>query len=198
MKQPVISFDTLNKIVQGDQDSFRILFDTYQDNIYTTALFLTGDEWLAQEIVQETFIKIWLQRSQILKIENLETWIYVIAKNCALNLIKSNRNKELLLTKFQQEIRISYPHIETEILEKELQNILTKAIDRLPPKQRQTYQLIKEEDLKRDEVAKIMNISPETVKSNLKKATESIRIYCEKELKDLPFVIALFIFTKYL
>lgn len=198
MKQPVISFDTLNKIVQGDQDSFRILFDTYQDNIYTTALFLTGDEWLAQEIVQETFIKIWLQRSQILKIENLETWIYVIAKNCALNLIKSNRNKELLLTKFQQEIRISYPHIETEILVKELQNILTKAIDRLPPKQRQTYQLIKEEDLKRDEVAKIMNISPETVKSNLKKATESIRIYCEKELKDLPFVIALFIFTKYL
>lgn len=89
-----------------------------------------------------------------------------------------------------------FPEAEYHTHEKEFQQILNDAINRLSEKQRQAFILSKQQFLKREEVAKVLNVSPETVKSNLERAMKSVRTYCQQQLKDLPFVLLLFFFSK--
>lgn len=102
----------------------------------------------------------------------------------------------LCLGRGQDSIDEFFPEAEYHTHEKEFQQILNDAINRLPEKQRQAFILSKQQFLKREEVAKVLNFSPETVKSNLERAMKSVRTYCQQQLKDLPFVLLLFFFSK--
>jgi RNA polymerase sigma-70 factor (ECF subfamily) len=64
------------------------------------------------------------------------------------------------------------------LMDKDYERILNEAVDRLPPQQKQVYILSKQEDLKRDDVAVRMNLSPDTVKAHLAQAMRTVRAYC--------------------
>jgi RNA polymerase sigma-70 factor (ECF subfamily) len=68
-------------------------------------------------------------------------------------------------------------------MDKEYRSLLKKAIDRLPDQQKQVYHLIKERDMKREAVADILQIQPETVKFHLAQAMKNIRGFCMVHLK---------------
>ncbi len=74
---------------------------------------------------------------------------------------------------------------EDYLVDKEFTSLLQKAIDRLPHQQKQVYKLMKEEDLKRGEVAKLLHVQPETVKFHLAQAMKNIRAYCMLHLNTL-------------
>lgn len=97
----------------------------------------------------------------------------------------------------QNSITLFYPEADYHMQEKEFKNILDQAIVRLPEKQQATYRLIKEQNLKRDQAAAELNVSPETVKWNLDQAMRSIRAYCLAHLKDLPLILLLHFCSKY-
>jgi RNA polymerase sigma-70 factor (ECF subfamily) len=71
---------------------------------------------------------------------------------------------------------------EEYLIGREFTSLLQKAIDRLPHQQKQVYQLMKEGDLKRGEVAELLQIKPETVKFHLAQAMKNIRAYCMMHL----------------
>jgi RNA polymerase sigma factor (sigma-70 family) len=78
------------------------------------------------------------------------------------------------------------------LINKEMISLLQKAIDRLPHQQKQVYQLIKEGDLKRGEVAELLQIKPETVKFHLAQAMKNIRTYCMLHLNSsIGFLLVL-------
>lgn len=188
----------LAKVTEGDEEAFRLLFDTYRPNIYTTALRITSDEWIAEDIVQDTFIKVWIKRTELLSIANFEGWLYTVARNVTLNLLKKDEHYKAYSQEEAKDALLRfYPEADYDLQDKEFKAVLKKAIDRLPPKQQLTYKLIKEEFLKRDQVALELNVSPETVKWNLEQAMKSIRAYCSNQLKDLPMVVVLYLFSKY-
>ncbi|WP_316748103.1 RNA polymerase sigma factor [Pedobacter gandavensis] len=187
----------LTSVARGDEQSFRLLFDKHRPNIYTTAWRITGDEWTAEEILQDTFLKVWINREILPELENFAGWLYTIARNLTYNSIKQRQNekKKLLLAAKES---IEYRHTDYLTQDKEFAYILKQAIERLPPKQKLTYQLIKEQEMKREEAARTLNVSPETVKWNLDQAMRSIRAFCMTQLKDAPLIIALYFFSKYL
>jgi RNA polymerase sigma-70 factor (ECF subfamily) len=86
-----------------------------------------------------------------------------------------------------------YHDTEDRVLNNEYTRILQAAIDRLPEQQRQVYNLIKKEGLKREEAAAALQLSPETVKSHLAQAMRSVRVYC---LSHLEISIALIILVR--
>lgn len=188
----------LIKVAEGDQEAFKTLFNTYRSNIYTTALRITNNEWMAEDIVQDTFVKVWIKRHEILQISNFTTWLYVLSKNISLDIIKK---KEKYKAYSEEEARDAlmriYPQTDYLIQEKDFKNLLEEAIERLPQKQKETYRLIREEYMKRDEAAKALQVSPETVKSNLDQAMKSIRAYCTANMKDIPFVLLLHFLLKH-
>lgn len=188
----------LEKIQNRDESAFTQLFDLYRSKIYTTALRITKDEWVAEEILQDTFLKIWIAREQLKDIDNFEGWLYTVARNITYNVLKRTaREKGNFDRLVQDSITLFYPEADYHIQAKEFQKILDQAISRLPAKQKATYQLIKEQYLKREEAAAKLNVSPETVKWNLDQAMRSIRAYCMIRLKGLPLVFILHFFSKY-
>ena len=170
----------------------------YRPNIYTTALRVTNNEWMAEDIVQDTFVKVWLKRHLLTTIDNFEAWLYILARNITLNIIKKQENYKAYA---QEEAKAAlirvYPEADYLVQDKEFQHMLQEAIKRLPPKQQETYRLIREQYLKRDEAASLLQVSPETVKWNLDQAMKSIRAYCLANMKDIPLVLLLHFLLKY-
>lgn len=188
----------LVEVASNNSTAFTQLFETYSANIYTTALRVTNNEWMAEDIVQDTFVKVWINRNLLTTIDNFEAWLYILAKNITLNIIKKQDNYKAYA---QEEARAAlirvYPEADYLVQDKEFQRILQAAIERLPPKQQQTYRLIKEQYLKREAAAAILNVSPETIKWNLDQAMKSIRAYCLANMKDIPLVLALHYLLKH-
>ncbi|MEI2274360.1 sigma-70 family RNA polymerase sigma factor [Sphingobacterium sp. ML3W] len=193
-----IDTSILMRVAEGDEVAFKVLFDTYRPNIYTTALRVTNNEWMAEDIVQDTFVKVWIHRQQIPAIANFETWLYVLSKNIALDIIKKKAHYK---TYSQEEAKNAllrvYPEADYLTQDKDFKRLLDEAIERLPAKQKETYRLIREQYLKREEAAEILQVSPETVKSNLDQAMKSIRAYCTAHMNDIPLVLLLHFFLKH-
>lgn len=190
--------ELLHEVSAGDEQAFKSLFDRYRPNIYTTALRFTNNEWMAEDIVQDTFVKVWLHKQLLPTLENFEGWLYTLAKNITLNVLKKKESYKAYYQEQTKDALLRYfPEADYLVQDKEFQAMLQQAIDRLPPKQQQTYRLIKEEYRKRDEVASLLQVSPETVKWNLEQAMKSIRAYCLANMKDIPFVLLLHFWTKY-
>jgi RNA polymerase sigma-70 factor (ECF subfamily) len=188
----------LQKVAVGDEPSFSLLFNKYRANIYTTALRITADEWMAEEILQDTFLKVWLNREMLPDLENFGGWLHTIARNLTYNSIKQVQNeKKKLLNAAKESISVYYRQTDYLAEDKEFAHILRLAIEQLPPKQKLTYQLIKEQEMKRDEAAQVLNVSSETVKWNLDQAMRSIRAFCMVYLKDAPLIVGLYISAKY-
>ena len=136
----------LIKVANGDEQAFKRLFDLYRPNIYTTALRITGDEWIAEEILQDTFLKVWVNREKISDIGNFGGWIYTIAKNVTYNAIKRSQSEKRNFLQFIREPKnTSCQDTDHLTQENEYQNILNLAINRLPPRQLLTYKLIKQQ-----------------------------------------------------
>lgn len=187
----------LFQIRDGDETAFSALFDLYRPRIYTTALRITKNEWAAEEILQDTFVKIWKNRAMLDQIENFEGWLYTVARNITFNELKRMEREKLNYNRLLQDtVSVTYPGADAEIHIREFQQLLQQAVARLPEKQKITYQLIKEQQLKRDEVAAQLHVSPETVKWNLDQAMRSIRAYCTMHMKGLPVAFILH-FLKY-
>jgi RNA polymerase sigma-70 factor (family 1) len=188
----------LHQVASGDEMAFRQLFEAYHPNIYTTALRITNDENIAQDVVQDTFLKVWINRNQLTTVDNFEGWLYTIARNITFNILKKGQHyKQYLNEEGQSALLRIYPSVDYTLQDKDFQSLLERAIKRLPPKQQETYRLLKEQYLKRNEAAQILNVSPETVKYNIDQAMKSIRAYCLAHMKDMPLVLLLHFYSKY-
>jgi RNA polymerase sigma-70 factor (ECF subfamily) len=185
----------------GSEQAFEKIVDHYRAFIFSFALRVIGDEFTAAEIVQDTFLKVWLKKEELPGIHNFPGWVYTIAERFSYTaLTKSSRERSyfdqwLAEAAYREHDEDGNAYQE----ERNYEAILNKAVDRLPPKQKETYRLIKEQGLARNEAAQLLQVSPETVKWNLEKAMTSIRTYCLSHLKDPGAqAIILLLLQKYL
>jgi RNA polymerase sigma factor (sigma-70 family) len=160
--------------------------------IYTNSLRLTGSADTAEEIVQDCFLKVWLKRETLPEIQNFGGWLYTVAQNLTLDAIrKSKRNLKRVVDLDHAGHKQIESRAQRILEEKEYAQVLHQAIERLPAKQQQTYKLIREQGLKRNEVAALLNVSPETVKCNLDLAVRSVRAFCRTHLDLIGALIIL-------
>jgi len=160
--------------------------------VYGVALKITHSTQLSEEIVQEVFLTIWLKRSSLVNIDNIEAYLFVIARNRVFKVLKqiAKNYKTILLE--ENDNAFAHNNLESRILEKENNQLLHQAIERLPPQQKQVYNLIKDQGLKREEAAAFLQLKPETIKFHLAQAMKNIRSYCAFHL-DLIAALPLFI-----
>jgi RNA polymerase sigma-70 factor (family 1) len=162
----------------GDEMAFSKLFDFYRNRIYGIALKLTHSTTVAEEIVEDVFLKIWIRRAQLKEIQNFKAYIFTIARNDTYKILKQIAKNYATVVLTEDNGYAAGENVEHYLLDKEYTSLLQKAVDKLPKQQKQVYQLIKEEQLKRHEVAEILHIQPETVKFHLAQAMKSIRAFC--------------------
>lgn len=178
------------KISEGDESAFTQFFDHYKDHIYNSAYKLTHSHTIAQEIVSDVFLKIWLKRKDLKNIQNFSAYLFTIVRNDVYRILKNNA-KNYIVSELTDSNCTSYNNqIENSLIDKEYNIILKKAISHLPNQQKRVYLLIKEQELKRETVADILSINSETVKFHLAQAMKSICSFC---LPYLKIVIGLII-----
>lgn len=178
----------LQFISQSDASAFEVLFNTYKNLVYNIAHTFTHCDASSEEIVQETFLIIWQRRGKLTDIENFKAYLITIAKHLVYKSLNEKAKKHIADIANENITKTSLD-AETILLEKEYKHILQKAIQRLPQQQKKVYLLVKENGLKRDEVANMLNVAPDTVKFHLAQAMKSIRAYCSMHLGVSFFLI---------
>lgn len=170
--------EILRKVATGDQAAFTQLFHHYQRHIYDIAVRLTHSNIIAEEMVQDVFTRIWLRRNELTQIRDFKSYLFIVVRNEAYRTLKNISSRRARLRELEEEETVLFhDHVHQELLDKEYAALLQQAVKRLPPMQQQVYHLLKEQALKRDEVAARLNIRPETVKRHISQAMRSIRAY---------------------
>lgn len=195
--QPYHEKSLLSLVSQGDEKAFEYLMKKYHVGVYSAVLRLTNDQWMAEEVVQDLFLRVWLKRSQLSEIEHFSAWLNKIAQRIALNAIKSSLRKkndvQSWFTGFYEDLNTADSTKE----EHHFAELLKDAVQRLSPRQKEVFTLIKEQGYQREEAARVLNISSETVKTHLEQAMRSIRAYCLSRLDQSTLLVIALIESKF-
>lgn len=156
----------------GNKNAFDELFLRYHDKLLAFAMQYTKQLESAEEITSELFVKIWLKRATLTTVLNPEVYLFISIKNACLNWIRSDKKRTTLFVTPADEQAVDKVSVYQANLveEKELSRILDLTVAALPEQRKIVFKLIKEQGLKRHEVAEILGISIRTVENQLHKA----------------------------
>jgi len=188
--------ELLLRIAEGDENAFRTIFHRYRDNIYTTILSVTGMAWMAEEVLQDSFLKVWIRSRELPHLDNFGGWLYTLSGRLAINALQDFKRKKKLLHE-HVEVDWQTPSVIDLLENKDSRDMLREAVQLLTERQREAWQLIREQGLKRNEAAEKMQVSPETVKYHFELALKNVRAFCLARMEDIPRVVALILLEKY-
>lgn len=167
----------IERLKQNDKACFEILYVKYCGKLYNFVMKLSnGDAYLAEEIVQKTFIKIWEIRKQINSEGSFTAFIYTIGRNLFLNTLRLKVQEALYNKYILENENDNEADFEKEIEYSMLEKKINSFIDELPPARRNVFILSKIKNLSNKEIAAVLNISENTVESQLTKASKYLRM----------------------
>lgn len=170
----------LKQISGGDEQAFGILFYHYLPVLRSFALRFTKSEDAAEEIIQDTFLRVWLNRDKLEQVENIKAWLYKYASNeCLSYLRKTLKQARAIDSLMAEEPKESNTTIDTIHLN-EVNHLIEVAIERLPGQRKKIYLMSRSEGLNIAEIAEKLGLSPNTVKNALVISLKSIREYLGK------------------
>jgi RNA polymerase sigma-70 factor (family 1) len=164
----------LLQVANGDEQAFRLLFDAYRDRLFFYTLRITSSRELAEDIVQDTFLKIWLRRDQLSQVDHFPAYIFKVARNGVLSGLRRKAMEGTILAQ-KMDTGTLEPDMDQQLYFKQVKGVLQSAVDALPPQQRNVYLLRREEDRRIGEIARLMGISEVTVKRHLTQAQKTLR-----------------------
>lgn len=172
--------DLLDKVSQGDEKAFGEIFHLYRNKVYTIAYRLTVAAPVAEEILLDVFLQVWLKREELKNVKHFKAWLFTITRNRTFSMLKhmAAQKMSVPIPDGEDFLLETTEHPGEQLQEKEYRQILRQAVAKLSPQQKKVYTLIKEQGLKREEAASVLNIAPETVKRHLSEAMHFIRVYC--------------------
>jgi RNA polymerase sigma-70 factor (ECF subfamily) len=184
--------EIVEKAISGDMRAFRRLVERHQSFVYKLAYRFVGTRGDAEDITQESFIRLWKNLNRYRAEIKLTTWLYKIVTNLCLDVLKSKYNRQ---TKRSVELNdqsgmISEWSADQPLLDEELRTAVEKLTADFSPKQKAVFVLRDLEDLTMQEIAEILYMSPGKVKSNLyyarKKMGEMIAMYYQMKKPARP------------
>jgi len=148
-----------------------------KDKLYRLALRITLNPAEAEDVVQETMIKVWNRRDSWSTIDNMEAFCLTICRNLALDKTRYMGNQNLSLDDQVQPITQHPSPItpEEQTIQRDRVSMVRRLIDQLPEKQRSCMQLRDIEEKSYKDIATILNITEEQVKVNIFRARQTIR-----------------------
>jgi len=152
----------------GDMRAFDVIYEKYSRKLYGFVLRYLKQEADAEEIVQEVFFKIWKSRSGIDIYSSFESFLFTIAYNSTISLLRKRANEKNYLEYLQQRQQIDQASNQVdEIQYNELNEQVETLLNELTPRQKEIFRLSRHQGLSHEEIANKLNISVNTVKNHL-------------------------------
>lgn len=169
--------DLFKRVSLGDEAAFREVFEWYKSKLYFFVLHIVSQESVAEELVQEIFLRLWVSRAVLGGVSNPDSYLFVIAKNRALDYIRQAARERSMKKGLTRTMPLDEFTTEEDIDLNESKRLIEAAINKLPRQQARVFRLSKEQGLKRSEIAQALNISEHTVKKHLGEAIRFIKKY---------------------
>lgn len=191
MSEISIHRETIKQLREGSYEAFDILYNVYADSLYGFALLHTKSVVQAEDIVQETFLKLWNMRYSLSEEGSFKSMLFTIAKNHVIDVFRQQINRADFedYMSFCEDENLSDTTSIDKIYYDDFVEKLAISKQKLTPAQRNIFEWSREEGLSNAEIACKAGLSEQTVKNHLSSALKVLRA----ELLKYNFLFALFI-----
>jgi len=165
----------ISLLQEGSEYAFQLIYDKYRNRIYQTAINFLKSPIIAQDVVQDVFMKLWFERNNIDASKPVEAWLYTVAKNNVLNKLRKLANEWKAIDVLSHSILQSESNTDHKLNEGEFNRNVASAVATLPEQQKTVFMLSRFEKLTYIQIGVKMGISPLTVKTHLSRALHSIK-----------------------
>lgn len=180
----------LTAIAAGDEKAFRVMVEAYWNRVYYNTLTLVKTPAMAQDLTQDIFLKIWLQREKLTAVENFKSYIYVVGRNQVINALRKKIMESAIDDMHALREDMQAPDLQLE--EKDVYRVLMEGVEKLTPQQKLIFKMSRIEGLTHEDIAKRLGLSKNTVKVHMVIALNFLRGW----LRDLGY-LTLLIFLHY-
>ena len=187
----MIILELVNAIKKGDQLIFSQVYTEYHEKLYSFILKKTQSEYLAEEVVQITFIKLWNNRESLNENYSISTQLYRIGTTTLIDLIRKRNTSEAIIKKLVEEKNVSPLSEVVDNLEvKDLSLSIEKALKSLPPTRRKVFRMSRFQEMSYSEIANELSISTKTVENHISLAIKQLRPF-------LFIILLIFMFSSH-
>ena len=177
-------------VKSGDDSSFELLLRKYRAPVVNFLYRMVRDTGAAEDLAQEVFLRVYRARSQYQPTAKFTTWMFRIATNLALNALRDRRHRQMEISIDQSaaaysgdgeneqpamEIADRQPTIEVDLIQRDRTDLIRRAVESLPEKQRAAVLLHKYQEMDYDQIARVLGCSESALKSLLFRAYETLR-----------------------
>ncbi|KIO51004.1 RNA polymerase sigma factor [Flavobacterium hibernum] len=175
----------IDRILQGETNLFAMLVDRYKDMIFTLAIKMVKNREEAEEVAQDTFIKIYSSLIKFKGDSKFSTWIYKIAYNTCLDRLKKNKKEDLNISidEFSAHLIKTMDNALSALEDKERKQTIQDCLNLLPGDENFLLTLFYFEDQSLEEIGKIMNINANNVKVKLFRSRQKLAVILKKQLE---------------
>src|SRR6476646_4433158 len=166
--------DVIQACQRGDQEAFRVLFDTHKDRVYSIALRYAGDSATAMDIAQETFLKLLSNIRQFRGDASFESWLYRLVVNSCLDYHRKRRRFLPLLEEALDVFRAPRESALHDLLREEQEERVQQIVAQLPEEQRIVVVLRYTDGLSYEDIADLLGCRRGTVASRLNRAHKAL------------------------
>ena len=185
----------LKEVSKGNEKAFRILYDRYFDRLAAFIFKLCKCETVTEEIVQDIFLKLWINRHLLDQLDCPKAYIFSMARNSSIDYFRRLARETNLISALSAQLQIANNDIEDRLHAKELRRLIEEAVDQLSAQKKKIFKLSKEEGLSHKEIAEVMQLSKSTVKNHLSETLQYVREHLSQQPNSEASLLLLLLIT---
>ena len=183
--------ELLVQIACRNEQAFKTLFEHYRDRLFHYVSGIIKSREVAEELVMDVFLKVWLGKGLVTQIENMDAFLFRVAYNKSIDFLRhasrSPSFRHLLWNELQPGAEAE---AESRMMNREFEKCLRDAILQLPRQRQQVYRLSREKGLSHAEIAGQLHLSKHTISNHIVESQRFIRSYLARHV-DLALLIVL-------
>jgi len=177
---PSSEAELLQLLSRDDPEAFAVLFRRHGYRVYELARTMLKSEHLAEDLVQEVFLRVWKNRALLAAVRSFDAYLFIAARNEVLHTLRNDDFRAELLRRYGRSAADAEGGLEREIQQKDLLRLLDKAVNGLPPQQRVAFRLAHQSGLGISDIGIAMGISRNTVRNHLARALQALRSHLRR------------------
>lgn len=170
-----VPVEWISLLKKGQEAGFRKIYEQCHRPIYRTIYALTKNTAKTEELLQETFIALWVNRDRLHVDQPLYPYLYLVAKRLTIDYYRNNLRETHAMNHLKNTVQSVTLNTEETIAAAELQRFTKETIKRLPIQQQSVFLLSRNEGLTYDEIAQRLRISPNTVRNHMVCALKALK-----------------------
>lgn len=167
----------VKELTQQDEAAFRLLYDIYRLDIYAYSMSFLNRKEYAEEIVQEVFMKVWMNREKLDPSRSFKSYLFTIARNLTFNFLRKAANDRHMMSEVFYFRKYSFNPVDRKINEDAFEKMKQEAVSLLPPRRKRIFEMSRFEGKSYEQISDELDISISTVKNQMNKALETMREY---------------------